>query len=120
MSIQRRLNIGASRDTGYPIYQQFSQCTAYECPQPIFHNSPSLFDRMLPDRFSLVPKRRGYVTHLGFYERAYFDCAAEGWEEFLWHERPYGFHIRGSHKLKGNLDASIKQITDVLENFANR
>lgn len=112
--LRKRLDIAAYSDTGYPIYKRFTDKVKYECPQPVFRASASLLDRMLPDRLSFIPKRRDYFTVKGFREQGLPDCTSEGWEEFMWQGKPYGFHIKGSHKLQNDLDRHILSIRDIL------
>lgn len=118
--VRRRLDISAYSDTGYPIYKQFAGRTKYECPQPVFRAVPSLLDRLLPDRFSLVPKRAGYFTRTSFGDFGYPDCMSQGWEEFMWKRNPYGFHIRGSHKLQNDLEGNIVHVRNVLDEFLRK
>lgn len=119
-SMRQRLDIGAYSDTGYPIYKQFAGKTKYECPQPVFRVAPSILDRLLPDRFSFIPKRANYITRTCFRDLGYPDCAVRGWEEFMWHGHPYGFHIRGSHKLQNHLEGDIVCIRNILEEFLRK
>lgn len=119
-SVRRRLDIGVYSDTGYPIYKQFAGKTKYECPQPVFRAVPSFFDHLLPDRLSFVPKRAGYFTRTSFGDLGYPDCMARGWEEFMWQGNPYGFHIRGSHKLQNDLERNITYIRHALDEFLRK
>lgn len=118
--IQRRLDISAFSDTGYPIYRQFAGKTKYECPQPVFRAVPSFLDRLLPDRLSFIPKRVGYFTRTGFGDLGYPNCIARAWEEFMWQGHPYGFHIRGSHKLHNDIEGNIMRIHKVLDEFLKK
>ena len=114
-SLRRRLELGTYSDTGYPIYKRFSGITRHECPQPVFRKTPTIIDQMLPDRLSFIPKRPGYFTPIGFREQGFPDCVSEGWEEFMWRDRPYGFHIRGTHKLHNDVDGNIAHVHTVLD-----
>ena len=58
-------------------------------------------ERLLPDRWCLVPKRPGYFSESGFSEQGLADLDRRGWEEFLWRGEPFGFHVRSQPKLKG-------------------
>ena len=118
--LQGRLDINSFPDTGYPIYERFAEKMKYECPQPVFRASPSFVDRLLPDQFSFVPKRRDYFTTIGFRERGLPDCAGKRWEEFIWEGRPYGFHIRGSHKLQNSLEGDLCDIRTILHELHSR
>jgi len=128
-----RVNLSRSRDTGYAIYRRYyngkrGDC---ECPQPVFepHSDlahlviPSRWNRVLeaflPDRFCFVPKRGGYYVDKGFRENGYFDARGRGWEEFVWRGKPFGFHLRGSHKLQENLESGMQQVKAALQSFAS-
>jgi len=99
----RRLRIGRLHDVGYAIYREYvnKPDTLYENVVPVFDPpaTPSnLIKRcildLLPDSLSFVPKRPGYFSVTGFHERGYFGVAELGWEEFLWKEEPFAFHVR--------------------------
>ena len=53
-----------------------------------------LTDYWLPDHLCYYPKRAGYYTESGFGDRGYPDTTAYGWEEFVWQQEPFGFHLR--------------------------
>lgn len=126
-----RVRIGMSRDTGVRIYQRYhhNPDITWECPQPVFDPESDLHDtdgahlysrwieRMLPDRFCYNPKHQDYYTKKGFRENGYADARAAGMEEFMWQKEPYGFHVRGSQKIKNNLEQGITTISTFLEGF---
>lgn len=100
----RRLHIGASRDASYAFYQKYYRSALrYELFTPV-HNpfigmsawrkSFKQFVRLaVPDRLSYVPRPGTYSTRT-FKERGYFNASGRGWEEFVWQDRPFGFHMR--------------------------
>jgi len=99
----RRRIIGASQDTGYHVYYRFANKKKIktECVLPVFgelNNFKSrkgkIFYHIIPDRFSYIPKKRNYFTHLGFHEHGYMDVRAYGWEEYMWKNKPFSFHLR--------------------------
>jgi hypothetical protein len=53
------------------------------------HLSPPL----LPESYSLIPRRRGYVTSSGFRECGFPTVSKFGWEEHMWRGAPFGFHV---------------------------
>ncbi|MDP3770307.1 MAG: hypothetical protein U1A25_03210 [Candidatus Sungbacteria bacterium] len=127
--ISARAKIGTSRDTATRIYQKYyhSPDITWECPQPVFdpaddlrdikgaRGASSMIECFLPDRFCYNPKRQNYYTKKGFRENGYADARATGMEEFMWQGRPYGFHVRGSHKLTNDLEQGIRMIAALLE-----
>jgi hypothetical protein len=125
LNFRKRRHIGTSRDTSWRIYDRFFADSAIrtECFQPVF--SPdrtkleSLVDFVVPDRFSFGPKRRDYFTERGFGDRGYPDLVARGWEEFVWSDRPFGFHVRSQPKVKDkqSLEEHYREVETVLDAF---
>lgn len=102
-----RILVGRTRDTGYRTREILGRTEngKVECLQAVSATRPGRsvrwLDRLVPDRFSLTPKRRGYASNRSFGERRYpFDFHQYGWEEFLWKGRPFGFHVRRYVKRK--------------------
>lgn len=107
--ILNRKLIGASRDTGYAIYQRYfknNKKTRYESVLPVskpYKNSiflisltKKIIKRILPDKLLYVPKKIGSYSEAGFSDLGFFDIAGQGWEEFMWQKAPFGFHLRGT------------------------
>jgi hypothetical protein len=108
---QQRQYIGSSRDTGYFLYQNFSGDDRYKSGTipPVFRRGQDIFlpagvsglqsakliECFKADKNSYIPKRRGYFTGKGFRENGFTDVNGFGWEEFMWREEPFGFHMRG-------------------------
>lgn len=115
--------VGTSRDTSYRIFDRYKNdhTIRFEILQPVFkpatHNN--FWQKFLPDSMSVIPKKKGYFSSRGFADLGYFDGGAEGWEEFLWHGQPFGFHLRGSHKLKEDLVGGLDCIKKALNSFIN-
>lgn len=121
-----RVKIGASRDTGTRIYRRYyhNPSVKWECPQAVFdpdaggaHPASSMIERILPDRFCYNPKRPDYYTKKGFRENGHADARTAGMEEFMWRGAPYGFHVRGSKKIKNDPRQGITAIQALLEDF---
>lgn len=109
--LRQRSEIGSARDTGHGLAQAFAGNPALtmELCQPVFSpgrdgfmppdvtplQANRLVESILPDRLSYIPKRRGFVSRSGFAERGLPDFRDLGWEEFLWRDAPFAFHIRG-------------------------
>ena len=74
-----------------------------------------LLDRILPDRLSLVPKRRGYFSELGFADLGFADIAVRGCEEFLWRGQPFAFHIRGFRFKAEERARVLATVTELLD-----
>lgn len=111
-----RLRIGNSFDTSSKIHAQYSadKTIKSECITPVFQPNLNLFDKVLDmvltDSLSLTPKKPGYYSIKSFKDFGYADIVSYGWEEFLWQGKPFGFHIRGSHKLKGDIESNLNKV----------
>jgi len=109
-AISRRTTIGMRPEVGTRNYLRFRHRAEYECAQPVFvpsvdlaqiHEAFSLWEKIMPDRFSYIPKKFGYFTERGFAGAGLPDIRALGWEEFMWKSEPFAFHIRvGTEKMR--------------------
>jgi hypothetical protein len=121
LKLGKRGAIATSRDTGWRIYEHCRRdpALAAECLQPVFraHPARAWLEAPVPDRFSLLPKRAGYFTPRGFRERGLPDLSAFGWEEFVWRDAPFGFHVRCVPKLAAGepLDLHRQRVGTVLD-----
>lgn len=110
----RRFKVRTSRDSGYGLYKKYYKSDfASECLTPVFKSKgfaggpkveieakDTFIEKFLPDRLSFIPKKPGYFSETGFRERGYFDIVGLGLEEYLWNDRPFGFHFRGTYVTK--------------------
>ena len=99
-----RLAIGTSEDTGVSVYRRAraEKHLRYEAVTPVLMTHQLLktarrprslaLDRVLPDRFSYIPKRPGSWAEVGF------DPLLENFEEYVWCEAPFAFHLRPTLK----------------------
>ena len=90
-----------------------------ECLQPVFRTGGRARDRLerfLPDRWSLLPQQADYFTTPASKNYGLPDLDARGWEEFVWQDRPFGFHVRSQPKLKGqeSLADHLAEVQEVL------
>ena len=108
--------MGTSRDVGYKIYRAFShnkqhirECIIPAWKNPLFVNDSynkrtiknaliNLFRLLLPDGLSYLPKKKSYSTTQQFRNFHLPDLYSKGWEEYFWHEIPFGFHIRSAFR----------------------
>ncbi len=121
--VRQRASIGASRDTGYRLALDFARDPALkaETLTPVFApqdgfmpaavSRPQLtgpLEAMLPDRLRYLPRGAGRPSPTGFKERGYPDFRGRGWEEFLWRDEPFAFHVRGEMRREplGGVDAA--------------
>ncbi len=118
-----RLEGDLSLDTGFRVYRHYRGITRSECVQPVVRPehlrrklSPPkqrVLEKVLPDRYCLLPKRPGFFTDEGFAARGYADTAALGCEEFMWRGEPFALHLRGAPALATDLD----RVREVLAQF---
>ena len=105
---RQRRTIGASRDTGFSLLEEFKRDPRLkaEVATPVFTPSAGfmptsvtplqrVIDRLAPDRRSYLSKRPGSFTTQGFDAFGLPDTRSLGWEEFLWKGQPFAFHVRG-------------------------
>ena len=127
----RRSGIGVSRDTGYRLFRAFSRVPKlrFECAVPVFRPQSEvapiltswpnrLAERFLPDHLCYLPKQPGYFTSTGFHELGFHDVSSLDWEEFMWREAPFGFHLRQYWRPARELDES-DLLKRVLHRFAH-
>ena len=109
-------SMGTSRDVGYKIYRAFShnkqhtdECIVPSWKNPLFVNDTynkrtiknvlkNLYRLLLPDGISYLPKKKSYSTTQQFRNFYLPDLYRKGWEEYFWHEKPFGFHIRSASR----------------------
>jgi hypothetical protein len=123
LKFRKRRFVGTSRDVSSRIAARLGTDSELrvECLQPVFHPRGEYLARsadwLLPDRLALVPKRKGYFSQRGFRENGVADLDGRGWEEFLWHNEPFGFHVRLQPKLKseGPPDRHLTEVKQVLQ-----
>jgi hypothetical protein len=110
---------------GWRIKQRFGagDRVKFECVQPVWDPGeaipPGSLKRMIhsltPGSVSPVPKREGYCSPRGFREMGAPDIAGLGWEEFVWRDRPFAFHVGSVHGKPGQyerqLDAIVAQFS---------
>jgi hypothetical protein len=100
-SLKTILQIGTFRDTGSRVQRRFQHFKT-ECLQPHFdaESTISSFDALqkisvsLPDRLSLIPKRKNYFTAKSFLRDISPYAYQQQWEEFFWQGTPFAFHLR--------------------------
>ena len=131
---QRRTVIGTGRDTSYRIYVRYGSDKRFKRDYVTvvfdpYHESylgqrvllplNRIVETLLPDSLCYVPKQRNAYYTTGFKERGFKDLREFGWEEYLWHDLPFGTHIRGSKTWKRNEseDDELRLIQEGLEQF---
>jgi Glycosyl transferase family 2 len=120
-SLKTILQIGTFRDTGSRV-QRLYQKAKIEYLQPHFdlESATSSFDALqklslsLPDRFSLIPKRKNYFTAQSFLRQTSLYAYQQQWEEFFWQNAPFAFHLRQVGRGSGLQDQT--ELSRLLQN----
>jgi hypothetical protein len=110
------------RTNGWRLKAQFGdgRRVAFECAQPVWDIESELTrDRikrlvhvLTPAAVSPIPKKPNYCSPRGFRAMGAPDVAALGWEEFVWNDRPFAFHIGSTHASDGQYVEPLSRILD--------
>ncbi len=131
-TLKNRRRIGLSKDTGYNLYQRYYKDgkTKYECVLPVFkpyENSnffvvliKRIIKFILPDKWLYIPKKSSSYSEIGFSDLGYFDAAGLGWEEFVWKDKPFGFHLRGTRATNLSFEEKIGIVQNALNSFIDK
>ncbi|MBP9711286.1 MAG: hypothetical protein KBD50_03475 [Candidatus Pacebacteria bacterium] len=103
-ALRGRLLIGTSKDASYDMYVRFRNSELvlqtltpvlhpYEQARPLKRFISRVVDYVATDRLSYTPRVGTYTTK-GFKEHGCPDADGNGWEEFMWQGKPFGFHMR--------------------------
>jgi hypothetical protein len=89
----------------------------FECAQPVWDVSEAVppgikrvIHAMTPGFVSPVPKRPGYCSPRGFASMGAPDVGALGWEEFVWQDRPFAFHVGSVHGQPGRYERQLESV----------
>ena len=116
-----RLTIGSSEDTGISVYRRArTGALRHDAATPVLLRHQLLplvtsprslaLDRLLPESLSYVPKRRGAWAEAGFAPEL------TDFEEFVWKQEPFAFHLRPTVK---GADRSAVDLGSLLGRFAS-
>ena len=116
------------RTNGWHIKTRFGvgRDVHFECAQPVWDVNQAvprfgvkrMIHAMTPASVSPVPKKPGYCSTKGFRSMLAPDVDARGWEEFVWQEQPFAFHLGRSHSRRP--EEYLPQLANVLDAFARR
>lgn len=136
-----RLTIGASKDTSYGLFKKYAKSRIFrnETLKPVFrpeidllekgmditpHSAASFWnhalEKFLPEKYCFLPKKTSSYTDIGFKNLGFFDAGGEGWEEYMWKDAPFAFHLRQISKRisRGTFDKGA--ISYALKTFMNQ
>ena len=92
-------------DTGSRLYKKYirDRSLAFELIEPVYDpsrhsvtlkGSTRWLERLLPDELCYVPKYYRDTHDRGFIQGYTDQPIPTEWEEFIWQDRPFGFHMR--------------------------
>lgn len=131
---ERKKSIGTVWDICYSIYEQYYEKVPVECVTPVYNPNSDLFynqkviprlnafiEGILPDHLCYIPKKRGFISDISFRELGYYDCAGQGWEEYLWRGRPFAVHLRGvkTYKRKRTPEEEVERVKHALDSIVS-
>jgi hypothetical protein len=113
------------KTNGFRLRERFGdgRSVPFECAQPVWDvdaelagggRIKKLIYAMTPASVSPIPKQPGYCTPRGFASAGAPDVAALGWEEFMWRDQPFAFHVGSVHAKGGYIPA----LTDAIGAFS--
>ena len=127
--LNRRL-INSSKDTGYLIEKKFSSKKYKKgILKPVVNFSDSFqmhhlrnkfgrnLERIIPDKISYVPPINYYAKFKNNFEEFGLPplYKENNWEEFLWREKPFGFHIRRFNKKNRVVEKELELVDKVID-----
>ena len=77
----------------------------------------ALVHALTPASVSPVPKQQDYCSPRGFAALGAPDVGALGWEEFVWREQPFAFHVGSVHATAADYQPALRA---ALQTFAAR
>ncbi len=107
------------KTNGWRIKAQYGRGdrVKFECAQPVWdvaEGTPPGIKRLVhaltPGAVSPVPKQPGYCSVRGFVSMGAPDVAALGWEEFVWQDRPFAFHVGSVHGQPGRYERQLESV----------
>jgi hypothetical protein len=131
-SRRQRRTVATSNDTGYPLYRTYAtdRDIRWESMKPVYRpgedfNGPKYavtsygraLEKLFPEKYSFLPKRSETYSAIGFRELGHADVTHLGWEEFLWQDEPFGFHMRRFRNDGLEESEATRIITEVLSGF---
>jgi hypothetical protein len=116
------------RTNGWQIKERFGggRDVAFECTQPVWDVDAAvprgglkhLIHALTPASVSPIPKMAGYCSPRGFTSMGAPDVDGFGWEEFVWRDQPFAFHVGSVHSpAAGDYYAALSSTIDA---FARR
>lgn len=126
-----RWNIGTQREAGFRIFHRFGSDRSHnhECLLPVYRMKRihtykpldilrELVWQLSPERFHFAPKKTEFYSQVGFKEAGYSSLTDRGWEEFMWRDSPFGFHMRRNARAKHrDFDCERKELLKLIAEY---
>ena len=110
------------KTNGWRIKEKFGRgdLVGFECVQAVWDvtdtippgSVKALLHTLTPARVAPVPSQPGYCSPVGFAQMGATDVAALGWEEFVWQDRPFAFHVGSVHSKPGVYETTLDRIVN--------
>lgn len=129
----QRQMVSTSRDVGFFVFQKYSHNpeTRSEIVQPVFRWTQQrltpagvsplqlipFIEKLWPEGNRYISQRPNYFTSKGFREFGLVDLTTHDWEEFVWQERPFAFHVRGYRQRPAAPTQAAPDIASILNSL---
>jgi hypothetical protein len=116
----QRYYIGSIGDTSYSFYKNFSKLNLrYKLLKPVvkkkdFTLSKRILDKFFPDFLSYIPNDKNLYSENGFIEHKFPDFHSLRCQEFMFDEKPFLVHLRGSIKTFDNNIKMLKRLLNLI------
>ncbi len=131
LNFKYRKKIGLSRDTSYPVFEKFHNKPNinYGCLTSVFKPKQDFRNRalastlnraiemFLPDSSCYIPKKHNYYTTTSFFDLGYYNARENKFEEFMWRNLPFAFHLRGARSKKQSTQDKLDSIQKAYKSF---
>ncbi len=126
LTVNRKF-INVSDDTGFKIFRRYSKSAhkvdlvkpvvsyddAFVAVKHLRFKVGRFIESLLPDKWSYIPKAPNYFTEYGFRHFGFPDLTCYQWEEFIWRDAPFGYHLRRFNKVNRSVRFELQQIKKV-------
>ena len=127
--VRLRMKAGRIHDTGWKIMQRYkgSAGSNIELLRPVYRRQETVDARLekhlgaiIPDSWKLYPPTKEQLADVSFLADTVPEAAARGWEEFYWHNDPFGFHLRrvGRAMMKETIEDDAVLLDKAVRHYA--
>lgn len=124
--LRERFKVQRIRDTGWKIFKGYGKTGEAKTDMltPFYRLPPTrdvfidrLVDRFVPERWQKYPHGQETTANRSFIAPLCTAAVENGWEEFYWCDKPFGFHLRrvGRTFMHDKTDDDLTLLSKVLE-----